>query len=755
MSATDISALNLIAGDALAKELRLRQSRWRYQRVPAKRVESEIEDGWEVDKVLKASVRMRFAKPLDEVVEDEAWALLASLGFPQMSAGRRFTVPVTAGGKPATKQIDVLAADDETCLVVECKWSAAVAARSMAKDLGESRGLKGPVAAALRQDYGLKRKVGWVYFTRGIRWGAKDLARAKEFGIAVLDENDLDYFARLVDLIGPAARHQLQAEVFGSQEIEGLQRTVPAVRGRIGGRTFYQFTIDPERLLKIGYVAHRLHLDADSLGAYQRMLKKNRLRDIRQYIEKGGVFPTNVVVNFRTKRRFALSADRPPGDVNFGTLYLPKTYKSAWIIDGQHRLYGFAGSKWAKSNQLPVLAFEALPPSEEVRMFVDINNRQVKVPRNLIVDLMSELYWDSGVPSEAYHAILSRIVAVLNKDIGSPIRRRIVLEGERQTPQTPLTVTAVYEALSKSGLVGTIRKNVLIPGPLHATDSAATVKRSVAVFEGYLKLFADGVPDHWALGNGEGGYLCTNNGVTALLLVLEAVIGHLHQHADAEPWQQSPEELLAAIAPFVAPVVELFQKASPMDIRQFRRQVGNAGQRLSAFAMMEAIREAKPGFNPSGLDEYVKGQDQTGTTLARQLVPELQLKIQDATLRLLRAKYGSSEEGWWRKGVPLKVRTEVAGRREANPQLGALEQFFELLDYRAIAADNFDDFAPFFAMGPNQGKDSSLHWFSRLNDIRNRIAHPERGSVSDDEIAFIESLLAHFEEREGALPIGG
>ena len=225
---------------------------------------------------------------------------------------------------------------------------------------------------------------------------------------------------------------------------------MPAVRGRIGGRRFYQFTIEPDRLLKIAFISHRARLDAESVGAYQRMLRKGRLRDIRRYIDEGGVFPTNVVVNFRTRRRFDVSADKPAGDVALGTLWLPNTYKSAWIIDGQHRLYGFAGSKWSKSMQLPVLAFEALPPNEEARLFVDINNKQVKVQRSLLVELMSELYWGSPVPDEAYYAVLSRIVALLGKDIASPFRGRMVQEGDTQTAETPLTVTAIYEFLKQS-----------------------------------------------------------------------------------------------------------------------------------------------------------------------------------------------------------------------------------------------------------------------------------------------------------------
>ncbi len=739
--------LKLIGGAELEAELRLRRSAWLYKLVHPSDVDAHVNAGWAVTRVNKSSVRIQRKKPVDQALEDDVWSLLARLGFTHLSTGRRFVVPVTKGpGETASKQIDVLATDDETALVVECKASAPAKTRSMGKDLAEAFALRGAVVAALRQHYGIKKKIGWLFVTRGVIWGQNDRARADEFKIRVLTDNDIDYFLRLADLLGSAARHQLQAEVFGDQQIEGLNRTVPAVRGRIGGRRFYQFTIDPDRLLKIAFISHRARLDADSVGAYQRMLRKSRLRDIRRYIDEGGVFPTNVVVNFRTKRRFELSADKPEGDVALGTLYLPNTYKAAWIIDGQHRLYGFAGSKWSKSTQLPVLAFEALPPSEEARLFVDINNKQVRVQRSLLVELMSELYWESPVPDEAYHAVLSRIVALLGKDIASPFRGRMVQEGETQTAETPLTVTALYESLKKSALVGAIRKGAFDPGPLYEGDSQKSVRRSVEILARYFSLFADALPDHWSRGNGEGGYLCTNNGVSALLLVLGAAIDHMDQYGPTKPWQQTPQELEDAIRPFALPIVDIFKKADLPEIRQYRRQVGNAGQRQAAFAMMAAIQAAKPGFNPDGLTDFIKSQDETGTNTARQLMPELQLTIHDATMALLRSLFGDEETGWWRKGVPEKVRTEVAARRETNPDGGAYDQFFELLDYRSIASANWDAFAPYFAWGAAKGKDNQLAWFSRLTAIRNRIAHPERGTVSEDELAFIEALADHFEQ---------
>jgi len=49
------------------------------------------------------------------------------------------------------------------------------------------------------------------------------------------------------------------------------------------------------------------------------------------------------------------------------------SYKSAWIIDGQHRLFSYSGHPKASKGLLSVLAFEGLPPSKQAELFIDIN----------------------------------------------------------------------------------------------------------------------------------------------------------------------------------------------------------------------------------------------------------------------------------------------------------------------------------------------------------------------------------------------
>ena len=76
-----------------------------------------------------------------------------------------------------------------------------------------------------------------------------------------------------------------------------------------------------------------------------------------------------------------------------GILSLPGQYGSAWVIDGQHRLYGYAHANRSGEydrSVVTVLAYENLPIREEIKLFVDINTEQVKVSRNLVNEILSK-----------------------------------------------------------------------------------------------------------------------------------------------------------------------------------------------------------------------------------------------------------------------------------------------------------------------------------------------------------------------------
>ncbi|MGH9427763.1 MAG: DGQHR domain-containing protein, partial [Terriglobia bacterium] len=327
----------------------------------------------------------------------------------------------------------------------------------------------------LRKQYSSskRRQLKYAFFLSHVTLGDTDLERANQQGVAVFDDVDLAYYEALVLQVGLAARFQFLADLLPGKRIEGLELTVPAVRTKMGGYHCFTFSVSPEYLLKIAYVSHRSKGKASDVDTYQRMIKKNRLRRIREYITNDGIFPTNIVVNLKTGCFYfqrAKQEDDSGTEARFGWLKLKPSYKSAWIIDGQHRLFAYAGHPRAEKSLVAVLAFSGLPPSDQARLFIDINAEQKKVKQSLLQELYAELNWGAEDPEVRVRAILSKAIQALDMGQDSPFRGRILKADERRTDRRCITLTALFSALEKPGFfISQLRKGEVIEfGPLWA-----------------------------------------------------------------------------------------------------------------------------------------------------------------------------------------------------------------------------------------------------------------------------------------------
>ena len=321
--------------------------------------------GWQVDRKLKRKTKVKREKEIDERLENRFWMLLFKLGYPELSDGRSFTILIDRkGAEPLRKQVDVFGKDDETVVVAECKASAKLTRRTLQKDIEEFANLKGPISSAVRSHYGtaVKLKIIWLFVTENIIWSIPDKQRALGENIQIITERELRYYAQIAEHLGKAARYQFLAEFLKDQPIPELKgKTVAATKGKLGGKPFYCFVTTPRHLLKISFVNHRSLNDPEGAPTYQRLVSRSRLRDIGEFIKSGGYFPNNLIINFTRSVRFDKVAQNDGDAVVFGQLYLPDRYRSAWIIDGQHRLYGFSpiDDKFLDQNVV-VVAFEAV-----------------------------------------------------------------------------------------------------------------------------------------------------------------------------------------------------------------------------------------------------------------------------------------------------------------------------------------------------------------------------------------------------------
>lgn len=756
----EIELKDLIAGLDIRKELRQRRKAYLEKTIPLSEEGSWLEQDWIILRRTKKTLRIRKAKPLDQQLEDDIWTLLAKMGFEYLNQGRNFKLPIRdADVDMPPKQIDVFAVDGETALVVECKASEELRSRSLQKELNETRGLQEPIRATIREYLGSHLRVCFVYVTRNIRWSKQDRDRAKGNQIRVIRDQQIGYYRKLVDIIGPAARHQLQADLFEGARIQGLVTKVPALQGKFGNKRFYQFTIEPARLLKLAYISHRAKIDGTAVGTYQRLLKKKRLKDIAEHInETGGVFPTNVVVNFRNAKdlRFDQSGPITDDPTVVGTLHLPNIYKCAWVIDGQHRLYGFSLSDRATKGKIPVLAFENLPAEQELQLFVDINNKQVRVPKSLLVQLEPELQFSSDKPEQELNSLYSRLAVELSESDDSPLLGRVSDEWDSDPKNKSLNLPELVKGISGSQLIGSVRSGALYPGPIYYSNSEATRERAKSIIEKYLTLFAEGAPKHWERDSRAGGFLCTNLGISALLRVFRVALDYQKDlEARLEYDKLTPDAIVGAVTDLVHPIIQWFSLDNENKMDAFRGKYGSGAPLQYGFSLMEIIHNSIPQFNPPGLTKYIQEHSADAIAQAQSLITETEDAIRRLTLTVLKARYGKEDDRWWWEGVPQDVRGRAGLMSQTSEEGGQPHEFLELIHYKKIAEQPKlwqDDFERYWTIDRSlRTKKDKLAWLDRLSKIRNRISHSGRRHVTNDEIDFLGEVWVHVLEQWEAM----
>ena len=737
----------LVDDDCIAKAVRLRNKPYIEKTLSASSKELleekaalEARDSWEILRRNQKSFRMKWDKSISEKLEDFVWVTLAHMGFDELSDGRQFCIDLGNGTNP--RQIDVFAKDAESVVIVECTTCERPTKKDMTDLIQKIDSLRGGVGKAIRKHYGKesKLKIRWCIATKHVDWRGCDLDKALAANIVVLRESELSYYSKLTGHLKKAAKYQFLSHLFADEEISGLKLAVPATKGRMGKLTFYNFLMGPADLLKVAYVSHKASRSADDLEAYQRMLKPRRLQRIASYVDAGGQFPTNIVINMKSKKNIRFDKKERVGDAAFGVLYLPARYASCWIIDGQHRLYGYAQSKRMNSKTdktaLPVLAYNNLSATDEAKMFVDINCEQVRVTKSLLNELYSNLRWDSDDYDERVDALCTRVVMAMDINTTSPFYDCIIISNRDKTHQRCLTLTSFNDGLRNQRFFGREGKH----GPLFDSTSESletTKKKAVAVLTHYFDQFRNGAEQNWNLGDEKGGYLCTNNGVRALLMVLRELLRDISISCSIDLDVLSADDIKKDIEKLSTPIVEHFANATSEEIETFRGRQALKGVRKNAVMMMHLIHEEIQEFLPTALEEYLDSVDEEGTDDARALIDQISKRLYSFTLDVLKDHY---QESWWYDGVPEKARIRCTERQQIERGEKKAEQYLNLINYRDIALRSWELFQPLFSLGEGGGKTKVTQWLIDLNKVRNITHHTEKWPATKEQVKSVREI---------------
>lgn len=739
-----------LPAQAIPQQTTRRLSPYLSRTVPKSAITELQQSGWMVEKRLKRSARMRILKPSDVAFRDRVWAVFAKLDFTMMNKGDSFELSVPDG---ETHSVSVFAADDEVALVVACHSSDSLRTSNLRREIQALSELREALIKILLRRLP-KRKFKFILATNNlaVTQSGREAMTASE--IVHLDEEAIDYYLLLAEHLGKAARFQLLGSLFAGQRIPALEPKVHAIRGRMGGLPYYSFAIEPDRLLKLAYVLHRNKANSELMPTYQRLIKKSRLQAVSQFVDNGGFFPNSIILNLETGSRppqFDAISKVGDGPV-LGTLHLPRNYRSAYVIDGQHRLYGYANSDRATSELIPVVAFVNLPRSEQVRLFMQINENQQAVPKNLRNTLNSDLLWDSDDMRERARALKLRIAQHLGESKVSPLYGRIILGENPRSAIRCLTIDAINNGLSRGNFLGTFYKSrVKDAGTFYLGTNEATFDRLVPFVERCLTHVRDGLPAQWALGAGDGGFVFINTGVESLLRVFSDVVDHVFSNEDIRIGVIPTEELFARCAVYLDCVIEHLGSIDPEQSSEYRRMYGSGGGTRYWRRLQLAIRDRRPEFSPPGLAAFVEDEAKAFNTESFEMIRELETFLNQDVRRRLEAKFGAK---WFREGVPRRIRMDAETLAvEKNLDLDPDEKVeawdcLHLINYYEIMTQSQEMWRDVFAQRytrPGEeskpgGWKSRASWLAELNRIRNENSHTY--VVKPNEYSFLTDLTA-------------
>lgn len=738
----------LLEGLSLKRAITPRLRKFEERSFPHREVANAEHKGWIPENSRKTVMVMRRDKTHDEAFEDRVWAAFALLGFSSLNAGRNFKLSY-GNGELDTKQVDVLALDGQVALVVECKSSTADRPPTVAlKDEIELlRGYQEGFRNQLRREYpGIK--VRFILATNNLTPNKDAEERLKSADIVHLTAEDVDYYLSLGQQLGKAAKHQLLGDLFQGTKIQNMDSGVAAVEGRMGGKKYYSFLIEPERLLQIAFV---LHHRSGQRASYQRVIKKNRLKKVSAFIESGGMFPSSIVVNLESGGRglrFERGSNAKQGGGKIGTLHLPQKYRSAFVIDGQHRLYGYADSPLASDELIPVVAFVDLPASDQVELFMQINENQQAVPKNLRTALNADLLWTSPNLNERASALRSRVAQDLADDRKSPLHGRVI-SGEDSSGARTITLASITRGLNDGNYIGRFTQSQQKhPGLFFRVGNDQTYPPLRDFLFGALSKVRESTPTQWNLAS--EGLLFRNPGVIALLTLVGELVDHQKRSSGVDPLSLAPDAVLEGIRPQLDVFAAGIESMPTSAHDELKASYGSTAPQKYLRFFQSLINDRFPTFQPAGFVEWKDAQSQDNRTSAFDLTSKIEAHLNADVKSRLENAFGAE---WRRLGVPDDVFREankIAVERQLETGSESAVDWWTtlyLVHYDKIIRRNQANFEAAFGQaytppslrGAKRGSwRERAAWLSRLNDIRNSVAHG-RGATSDD-VHFLEEL---------------
>lgn len=719
--------------------------------VPLNEKEDYEKMGYSEIRSLKRSIKMSRPKEPCIQFEDDVWCMFYNLGFRILN--KDANLHVQWGPNPEdTQQLDVVAVGEDAIFVVECKAASNWTKGNFKVELNKIEQYKEGVGNVLRQIYGQNKKVKFIFATRQYRIGDEDKARMDNNDIFSLNDNAYAYICNLIKSYRDSTIYQFYALMFKDDLIDSDKYKIPALKGEMGGNKYYICSIEPSKLLKIGFVLHRTRVNDSMAPTYQRLLVPKRIPEITKFIDNGGYFPNSIIINFNSEKENSKIAFRPikaetDSQSEFGYLFIPHAYGIAFIIDGQHRLYGYAQSKHKDDSTIPVVAFENMPSEEQLKIFMDINEKQKAVSPSLRIDLVEDLCWNATTLDSRMKALRSSIIKNLSNDQNKILYRKITI-GEDRADNGGLTLKPFDSAFSRSTLIPRATKTQWTGDTdvcIFNTNETDIDKAMIAAREQITNFVnsAYEVANDIMTEECKKSFLFSNRATYAFICLL----GSLHAYL-VKTGELSSNSTISERNVKIKPYIEILSETlNDLPEEEKIKLTGHLGQGADVHwfrAYQNIINKIEPDYAPEELMEWKETQDQALQERGAKLKEDIKSQLRQLTFSCLEKAFGKQ----WQNNVAI-LKNSVEGRiiRDFADNEGFdmsnydWRDYLEVSEYKEIISHNFTypEFEGTFAIDLGTGfksKKEKLAWFSLLIEPKNKNA----SSLTRSQINHLEII---------------
>lgn len=611
--------------------------------------------------------------------------------------------------------------------------------------LGNIKTNYGELLKELKKIFTGDKKFKVILCTKNYAISKSDVALIEGQKYFYIDDDRLEYYINLNKHLGNASKYQLLGNLFSGQKIANLDEVIPAIQGKMGGLIYYSFSIEPEKLLKIGYILHRTDANRNDMPTYQRLIKKSRLKQIETFINNGGFFPNSVIISIDTNKKglnFSLSNLQDKKSISkIGLLNLPQRYKSVYIIDGQHRLYGYANTEYKEINTIPVVAFLDLAKNDQIKLFMEINENQKSVSKNLRTTLNADLLWDSENPTERNTALFSRIAQELGENTDSPLFDRVIIGENNKTDKCCITLDTIRDALDKSGLFNKYKgTEIERSGICDLNNNDKNFDNIFTLLVSSFKYIKQNDIENWNKSEDENKWVY-NISIYGIIRIISDISNILLTTNIYN--QDKINEHFEDFKPYLDAIIQGVNDLNDEQKKDLKTSYGGGG-RIKYWRTLQGFILSKfPNIIFDGYDEWQKNNTKQFNTQAFSLISDIESYLNEKVKEKLVSEFGKK---WMISGIPKavmqKIRDLKTEKEYEEPDIEIDEwDCLHLIDYRDIMINNwqnvFDkDYSDPFVKG--RSKKDKTEWLVNLNRIRNNVDHNR--SVSEEDFKYLNNI---------------